>query len=112
MPPHCDSLDGPVVRAAMQALALEDAEMVLPYVHSDSEQELRQAFDLTMKARTQGAEAREVADRFFAVPSTKAYGAVSVLIQLAGYFTERWHGWGGSSSHCRIRAASSMRSAG
>jgi 16S rRNA (adenine1518-N6/adenine1519-N6)-dimethyltransferase len=29
---------------------------------------------------------REVADRFFAMPSTKAYGAVSVLIQLA---TER-----------------------
>jgi 16S rRNA (adenine1518-N6/adenine1519-N6)-dimethyltransferase len=29
---------------------------------------------------------REVADRFFAVPSTKAYGSVSVLIQLA---TER-----------------------
>jgi 16S rRNA (adenine1518-N6/adenine1519-N6)-dimethyltransferase len=29
---------------------------------------------------------REVADRFFATPSTKAYGAVSVLIQLA---TER-----------------------
>jgi 16S rRNA (adenine1518-N6/adenine1519-N6)-dimethyltransferase len=29
---------------------------------------------------------REVADRFFAAPSTKAYGAVSVLVQLA---TER-----------------------
>ena len=27
---------------------------------------------------------REVADRFFASPSTKAYGAVSVLVQLAG----------------------------
>ena len=26
---------------------------------------------------------REVADRFFAAPSTKAYGSVSVLIQLA-----------------------------
>ena len=26
---------------------------------------------------------REVADRFFAVPSTKAYGAVSVLVRLA-----------------------------
>jgi hypothetical protein len=26
---------------------------------------------------------REVADRFFAQPSTKAYGAVSVLVQLA-----------------------------
>ena len=33
---------------------------------------------------------REVADRFFAAPRTKAYGAVSVLVQLA---TERtgWH---------------------
>ncbi len=30
---------------------------------------------------------REVADRFFAVPSTKAYGAVSVLIQLAAVRT-------------------------
>ena len=32
---------------------------------------------------------REVADRFFAVPSTKAYGAVSVLVQL----TARRTGW-------------------
>jgi 16S rRNA (adenine1518-N6/adenine1519-N6)-dimethyltransferase len=30
---------------------------------------------------------REVADRFFAEPSTKAYGAVSVLIQLAAHRT-------------------------
>jgi len=30
---------------------------------------------------------REVADRFFAVPSTKAYGAVSVLVQLASVRT-------------------------
>lgn len=30
---------------------------------------------------------REVADRFFAVPSTKAYGAVSVLIQVAAVRT-------------------------
>ena len=30
---------------------------------------------------------REVADRFFAIPSTKAYGAVSVLIQLAAQRT-------------------------
>ena len=30
---------------------------------------------------------REVADRFFAAPSTKAYGAVSVLVQLAAHRT-------------------------
>jgi len=33
---------------------------------------------------------REVADRFFAVPRTKAYGAVSVLVQLAAERTG-WH---------------------
>jgi 16S rRNA (adenine1518-N6/adenine1519-N6)-dimethyltransferase len=33
---------------------------------------------------------REVADRFFAVPSTKAYGAVSVLVQLTTKRTG-WH---------------------
>ena len=32
---------------------------------------------------------REVADRFFAVPQTKAYGAVSVLVQLAAVRTGR-----------------------
>jgi hypothetical protein len=65
MPPHCDSLDGPVVRAARAALDGEDVEVVLPYVHEPGEPEVRQAFDLAVKARTQGAEAREVADRFF-----------------------------------------------
>ena len=33
---------------------------------------------------------REVADRFFAEPSTKAYGAVSVLVQLSARRTG-WH---------------------
>jgi len=64
MPPHCDSLDGPVVRAASAALDAEDVDMLLPYVKETAEAELRRAFELAVKARTQGAEAREVADRF------------------------------------------------
>jgi hypothetical protein len=31
MPPHCDTLDGPVVRAAARALEGRDAALVLPY---------------------------------------------------------------------------------
>jgi hypothetical protein len=65
MPPHCDSLDGPVVRAAREGLDREDVEIVLPYVQEAGEGEVRAAFDLVIKARTQGPEAREVADRFF-----------------------------------------------
>lgn len=35
MPPHCDSLDGPVVTAARQALEAGDVDIVLPFVHAD-----------------------------------------------------------------------------
>src|SRR5512146_3188075 len=64
MPPHCDSLDGPVVTAARRALERGDVDLVLPYVPVEGEQEVRQAFDLAWKARDLGAEAREVADRW------------------------------------------------
>jgi hypothetical protein len=36
-----------------------------PYVHKPGEGEVRRAFQLAVKARAQGAEAREVADLFF-----------------------------------------------
>ena len=65
MPPHCDSLDGPVVTAARAALEREDVDVVLPYVQEEGEPELRDAFHLVMKARSQGPEAHELADRFF-----------------------------------------------
>ena len=41
MPPHCDSLDGPVVKAAGRALAERNVDLVLPFVHEDGEQEVR-----------------------------------------------------------------------
>lgn len=65
MPPHCDSLDGPVVTAARHALENEDVDAILPFVKKESESELRAAYELAVKARSQGAEARQVADRFF-----------------------------------------------
>lgn len=65
MPPHCDSMDGPVVLAAIRALEARNVDLILPYVHEDGEEEVRRALDLVQTARDQGAEAREVADRFF-----------------------------------------------
>jgi hypothetical protein len=65
MPPHCDSMDGPVVRMAHQAIETGDVDVVLPYVHVEAEDELRRAFDLTARARLQGSEARQVADLHF-----------------------------------------------
>lgn len=64
MPPHCDSLDGPVVQAALRALEAEDVDLVLPYVKAEGEDEVRAAFTRTLKAR--GApDAREVVDLYF-----------------------------------------------
>ena len=75
MPPHCDSLDGPVVRAAREALEQEDVDLVLPYVYAEGEEELRAAFDLVAKARQQGPEAREVADRFIFETAVRVHRA-------------------------------------
>jgi hypothetical protein len=65
MPPHCDSLDGPVVQAAAQALATERVEAVLPYVHAAGEAEVREAFARVIPLRHDGAAVRELADRYF-----------------------------------------------
>jgi hypothetical protein len=65
MPPHCDSLDGPVVTVAREALTQGDVDLVLPYVQVDGEPEVRHAFDLAVKVRALGPEAHEIADRWF-----------------------------------------------
>ena len=64
MPPHCDSLDGPVVRAAIKALDEGNVDLVLPFVKEEGEEEVRAAFVRSMAARSAGPEAREVADLY------------------------------------------------
>ena len=65
MPPHCDSLDGPVVTAAARALQTGNVELVLPYVHPDGEAEVREAFARVPPLRTGGDGTGELADRWF-----------------------------------------------
>jgi len=65
MPPHCDSLDGPVVKAARRALEADDVALVLPFVYEEGWEEVRRAFDLTRRARSAGGVAAEIADLWF-----------------------------------------------
>jgi len=62
---HCDTLDGPVVKAAEQALARGDVTRVLIWVQPKDEAELRSAFDHALAVRKLGPEAQRLADRFF-----------------------------------------------
>ena len=64
MPPHCDAMDGPVVKAAIEALEAEDVDLVLPFVKEDGESEVMKAFERAVRAR-KSPEAREVADLYF-----------------------------------------------
>jgi hypothetical protein len=64
MPPHCDTLDGPVVTAAKKALEARDVNLILPYVPKEGEAEVTRAFEEVMKVRKDEA-AREIADLYF-----------------------------------------------
>ena len=65
MPPHCDSMDGPVVKAASQALASGKIELVLPFVPEDGEAEVIRTFKQVLPLHQQATEVQEVADLHF-----------------------------------------------
>lgn len=65
MPPHCDSLDGPVVRAAQRALDAANVALVLAFVPQQAEKEIVDIFNKVMAARQSSAASAEVADRYF-----------------------------------------------
>ena len=62
---HCDTLDGPVVETASQALEKGDITPVLKWVRKEDETEIKAQFDKTLAVRKQGKEARELADMYF-----------------------------------------------
>lgn len=65
MPPHCDSMDGPVVTAASNALDAGNVNLILPYVHKEGEPEVREAFEKVLPLHKDGVAGREIADRYF-----------------------------------------------
>ena len=65
MPPHCDSMDGPVVAAARRALEQGDVAIVLPYVPAHAEAEVTAAFQQVLPIHGISGLAGELADRWF-----------------------------------------------
>jgi hypothetical protein len=62
---HCDTLDGPVVAAATDALAAGDVTPVLKWVAADQEGEIRAAFAKALAVRGESPTAQELADTYF-----------------------------------------------
>lgn len=62
---HCDTMDGPVVKAAQLALRTDDVTPVLKWVPKADEAQIRTLFERTLKVRALSPEARELADNYF-----------------------------------------------
>lgn len=62
---HCDTLDGPVVGAARQALDAGNVNLVLGWVQKKDEAEVRNAFQKAVAVRKTGAAAKDLADTYF-----------------------------------------------
>lgn len=62
---HCDTMDGPVIGDAQKAIAENNLNYALKWVFPESEQELKDVFELTMKVRGQSPEVQELADKYF-----------------------------------------------
>ena len=62
---HCDTMNGPVVKAARNALKTGDINLVLIWVQKKDEPEIRAAFDKTLLVRKQSPEAQALADMYF-----------------------------------------------
>ncbi len=62
---HCDTLSGPVVADAKQAIAVHDVKPVLKWLKAGDEAEVRRVFEQTLAVRSLSPAAEELADRFF-----------------------------------------------
>lgn len=65
MPPHCDTLDGPVVKAAIMALEKGNINLILPWIPKQAESETKIAFEKTMTVRKLGKEGKELSEYWF-----------------------------------------------
>lgn len=65
MPPHCDTRDGPVVKACRKALETGTINHALIWIPAVSEPELKAAFERTRRVRNAGGDAQTLADDWF-----------------------------------------------
>ena len=61
---HCDTMDGPVVKAAREALRTRNVNLVLIWVNENDEAEVKKKFQQTLAVRKLNPQARELADNY------------------------------------------------
>lgn len=62
---HCDGLDGPVVKAARQALDTGNVNLILIWVQKNDEAAIKNAFQKAVTIRKLSPAAKDMADNYF-----------------------------------------------
>lgn len=62
---HCDTMSGPVIQAARQALDTGNVNRVLIWVRAADEGDIKRSFRQTLAVRKLSPEAKELADMYF-----------------------------------------------
>lgn len=62
---HCDTRNGPVVKAAKEAIRTNNVKLVLIWVQEKDESQIKSVFAKTMAIRKTSKEVQEVADEYF-----------------------------------------------
>lgn len=62
---HCDSMGGPVVLAAQEALETGNVDLVLIWVNEEQEDQIRKSFQQTLDVRDENEQVMVMADMYF-----------------------------------------------
>jgi len=62
---HCDTINGPVVKAAQKALETGNVNLVLVWIKKKDEAEIKKDFERTLSVRKLSPVAKEMADMYF-----------------------------------------------
>lgn len=62
---HCDTMDGPTVIDGYKAMNENNVNYVLKWVEPQSEKEIKEVFNLTMKVKYLTAESKQLAEKYF-----------------------------------------------
>jgi len=62
---HCDTMDGPIIKSAQQALETGNIDLALMWIQKKDETELKEAFHKAREVRKLNPAAKELADRYF-----------------------------------------------
>jgi Family of unknown function (DUF6448) len=72
---HCDSIDGPVAKAAQKALDTGNVNLALPFAPAKAESEITAAFERSLKVRKLSLDAKLLADRAFIETTVRLHRA-------------------------------------